>query len=108
MWQTFFQPTYPSRVRVIGTAKIQLFFDITEMIIRMYPIDGLKGQKQIAYGNTVGHGNIRCRPERAKALVFAFALSGRLVCISFAQGDAFGYYLVAPLGRFGELRIIIS
>jgi len=67
MWQTFFQPTYPSRVRVIGTAKIQLFFDITEMIIRVYPIDGLKGQKQIAYGNTVGHGNIRCRPERAKA-----------------------------------------
>ncbi len=27
------------------------------MIIRMYPIDGLKGQKQIAYGNAVGLGN---------------------------------------------------
>jgi hypothetical protein len=37
----------------------------------------------------------------------AFALSWRLVCITFTQGDALGYYLVAPLGRFGELRIII-
>ncbi len=37
------------------------------MIIHKYPIDGLKGQKQIAYGNAVGHGNIRYRPERAKA-----------------------------------------
>ena len=102
---------FPTHLPVKGSGdwhcKNTTFFDITEMIIRMYPIDGLKGQKQIAYGNTVGHGNIRCRPERAKALVFAFALSGRLVCISFAQGDAFGYYLVAPLGRFGELRIII-
>ena len=33
----------------------------------MYPIDGLKGQKQIAYGSAVGHGNIRYRPVRAKA-----------------------------------------
>jgi hypothetical protein len=39
---------------------------------------------------------------------FAFALSGRLVCISFTQGVALGYYLVAPLGRFDELRIIIQ
>ena len=38
---------------------------------------------------------------------FAFALSGRWVCILFTQGNALGYYLVAPLGRFGELRIII-
>ena len=37
------------------------------MIIHKYPIDGLKGQKQIAYGNAVGHGNIRYRPARAKA-----------------------------------------
>ena len=37
------------------------------MIIRKYPIDGLKGQEQIAYGNAVGLGNIRCRPERATA-----------------------------------------
>ena len=37
------------------------------MIIHKYPIDGLKGQKQIAYGNAVGQGNIRYRPERAKA-----------------------------------------
>ena len=31
---------------------------IRKMIIRKYPIDGLKGQKQIAYGNAVGLGNI--------------------------------------------------
>ena len=37
------------------------------VIIRKYPTDGLKGQKQIAYGNAVGLGNIRYRPERAKA-----------------------------------------
>ena len=40
---------------------------IRKMNIRLYPIDGLKGQKQIAYGNAVGLGNIRRRPERAKA-----------------------------------------
>ena len=40
---------------------------IRKMNIRLYPIDGLKGQKQIAYGNAVGLGNIRYRPERAKA-----------------------------------------
>ena len=40
---------------------------IRKMIIRKYPIDGLKGQKQIAYGNALGLGNIRYRPERAKA-----------------------------------------
>ncbi|MBR3434920.1 MAG: hypothetical protein IKG88_03420 [Bacteroidales bacterium] len=40
---------------------------IRKMIIRKYPIDGLKGQKQIAYGNAVGLGNIRYRPEGAKA-----------------------------------------
>ena len=37
------------------------------VIIRKYPTDGLKGQKQIAYGNAVGLGNIRYRPERAKS-----------------------------------------
>ena len=31
---------------------------IRKMNIRLYPIDGLKGQKQIAYGNAVGLGNI--------------------------------------------------
>ena len=40
---------------------------IRKMIILKYPIDGLKGQKQIAYGNALGLGNIRYRPERAKA-----------------------------------------
>ena len=40
---------------------------IRKMNIRLYPIDGLKGQKQIAYGNAVGLGNIRYRPEMAKA-----------------------------------------
>ena len=39
----------------------------------MYPIDGLKGQMQIAYGNAVGLGNNRCRPKRAKAQ-FLFSL----------------------------------
>ena len=43
---------------------------IRKMIIRKYPIDGLKGQKQIAYGYAVGFGNIRCRPERAKESCF--------------------------------------
>ena len=40
---------------------------IRKMIIRKYPTDGLNGQKQIAYGNAVGLGNIRYRPERAKS-----------------------------------------
>ncbi len=38
------------------------------------PRDGLKGQKQIAYGNAVGHWDIRSRPERAKAMTDATLL----------------------------------
>ena len=101
------------------------------MIIRMYPIDGLKGQKQIAYGNAIGLENIRCRPERAKAqslfLLLPFqgdrsashltkallrdvALIRQRKLAFFVpamHNVALGYYVVAPLGRYGELRIII-
>ena len=56
------------------------------MIIRKYPIDGLKGQEQIAYGNAVGLGNIRCRPERATASL----------CFCFCPFRAIGLYLIYP------------
>ena len=59
----------------------------------MYPIDGLKGQKQIAYGNAVGLGNIRCRPERAKAQ--------SLFC--FCPFRAMGLHLIYPRQRLGLL-----
>lgn len=37
------------------------------MIIRIYRIDGQKGQKQIAQDTTLSLGSISYRPERAKA-----------------------------------------
>ena len=42
-------------------------FFVLHIVKKVYSIDGLKGQKQIAYGNAVGLGNIRYRPERAKS-----------------------------------------
>ena len=104
---------------------------IRKMIIRKYPIDGLKGQKQIAYGNAVGLGNIRYRPEGAKAqsLLMLLPFQGdrsashlpkallrdvalarqrkRAFFVLAMRNVALGYYLVAPLGRFVELWIII-
>ncbi len=73
---------------------------IRKMIIRKYPIDGLKGQKQIAYGNAVGLGNIRYRPEGAKE-------QSLLMLLPF-QGDRSASHLpkampwaIIPLPRWG-------
>ena len=52
---------------------------------------GLKAQKLLAQGIALGNVDKKqSRPERAKAFnIKAFALSGRLFCISFkTQGDA--------------------
>ena len=65
------------------------------------PRDGLKGQKQIAYGNAVGHGDIRSRPERAKAMTDATLLpfQGGGVRVLYPQGAALGYALSGLSGR---------
>ena len=54
--------------------------------------DGLKAQKLLAQGITLGNvGQKQSRPERAKAFnVKAFALSGRLVDCYYTQGVALG------------------
>ena len=104
--------------------------DIIEMIIRMYPIDGQKGQKQIAQGTALGLECISYRPEWAKvlflflllpiqgdrptyplpkALLRDVALARQRKRASFVlamRNVALGCFLVAPLGRFGLLRII--
>ncbi len=54
------------------------------MIIRMYPISGLKGQKPFLCYN-------------------AFALAGRWLHTNFTQGVALGYGLVAFQAVFTEL-----
>ena len=57
---------------------------------------GLKAQKLLAQGNTLGFSKILAmRPVRAKALKLqakhkAFALTGRLADCYYTQGDALG------------------
>ena len=68
---------------------------IRKMNIRLYPIDGLKGQKQIAYGNAVGLGNIRYRPERAKAKQgLCFCPFRAISYVPKTYGVAVGYLLL--------------
>ena len=74
------------------------------------PRDGLKGQKQIAYGNAVGHGDIRSRPERAKAMTDATLLpfqGGGGTC-SLSPGCCPGLCALRPFRPYVGLLWIIT
>ena len=70
---------------------------------------GLKAQKLLAQGNTLGFSKIfAMRPVRAKALLIAryfkaFALTGRQVCVHDYPGCCPGLGASALSGRVGEI-----
>ena len=71
--------------------------DIEEMVIRMYPIIGLKGQQIIAQGNALGVMAAVATPCKGKSIILYLSAQGGFLTIDY-PGRCPGLFAHCPFG----------